>query len=194
MLYQNLQDVLDIEQIRIYLRNISSNRVLPAEGPIRDKHQEKENLMSAVLAFTAPIHRPIEPDYIDEPCSSTGNVRGSGQISNVTYVNFLPAAEPQTRLRITKRGRRLLVAVVALPLVIGALVAAINSGGAVATAEGTSTDFTYVTMAQGESLWQLAQEIAPNADPRDVIAEIVSLNQIQGEVQAGQKIAIPVGY
>lgn len=150
--------------------------------------------MSAVLAFTAPIHRPIEPDYIDEPCSSTGNVRGSEQISNVTYVNFLPAAKPQTRLRITKRGRRLLVALVALPLVIGALVAAINSGGAVATAEGSSTDFTYVTMAQGESLWQLAQEIAPNADPRDVIAEIVSLNQIQGEVQAGQKIAIPVGY
>jgi hypothetical protein len=150
--------------------------------------------MSAVLAFTAPIQRPIEPDYIDEPCSSTGNVRGSEQINNVTYVNFLPAAEPQTRLRITKRGRRLLVAMVALPLVIGALVAAISSGGAVATAEGVSTDFTYVTMAQGESLWQLAQEIAPTADPRDVVAEIVSLNQIQGEVQAGQKIAIPLGY
>ncbi|MEY2698330.1 MAG: hypothetical protein RL720_286, partial [Actinomycetota bacterium] len=47
--------------------------------------------MSAVLAFTAPIHRPVEPEYIDEPCSSHGNVRGSHQINNVTYVNFLPA-------------------------------------------------------------------------------------------------------
>ncbi len=150
--------------------------------------------MSAVLAFTAPIHRPVEPDYIDEPCSAAGNVRGSHQINNVTYVNFLPAAEPKTRLRITKRGRRVLTAVVALPLVIGALVAALNSGGAAAVAEGAANDFTYVTIAQGESLWQLAQEIAPNADPRDVVAEIVSLNQLHGEVQAGQKIAIPAGY
>ena len=150
--------------------------------------------MSAVLAFTAPIHRPIEPEYIDEPCSEAGNVRGFEQINNVTYVNFLPAAEPKTRLRITKRGRRVLTAAVALPLVIGALVAALNSGGAAAVAEGASNDFTYVTIAQGESLWQLAQEIAPNADPRDVVAEIVSLNQLHGEVQAGQKIAIPAGY
>ena len=150
--------------------------------------------MSAVLAFTAPIHRPVEPDYIDEPCSEAGNVRGSHQINNVTYVNFLPAAEPKTRLRITKRGRRVLTAAVALPLVIGALLAALNSGGAAAVAEGTANDFTYVTIAQGESLWQLAQEIAPNADPRDVVAEIVSLNQLHGEVQAGQKIAIPAGY
>lgn len=150
--------------------------------------------MSAVLAFTAPIHRPIEPDYIDEPCSSIGNVRGSGHTNNVTYVNFLPAAAPTTRLRITKRGRRVLTAIVALPLVIGALIAALSSGGAVATAEGTSNDFTYVTIAEGENLWQLAQEIAPNADPRDVVAEIVSLNQLTGEIQAGQKIAIPAGY
>ena len=150
--------------------------------------------MSAVLAFTAPIHRPVEPDYIDEPCSEAGNVRGSHQINNVTYVNFLPAAEPKTRLRITKRGRRVLTAAVALPLVIGALVAALNSGGAAAVSEGAANDFTYVTISQGESLWQLAQEIAPNADPRDVVAEIVSLNQLHGEVQAGQKIAIPAGY
>lgn len=150
--------------------------------------------MSAVLAFTAPIHRPIEPDYIDEPCSSLGNVRGSGHTNNVTYVNFLPAAAPTTRLRITKRGRRVLTALVALPLVIGALVAVLSSGGAVATAEGTSNDFTYVTIAEGENLWQLAQEIAPNVDPRDVVAEIVSLNQLTGEIQAGQKIAIPAGY
>jgi LysM repeat protein len=112
----------------------------------------------------------------------------------VTYVNFLPAAEPTTRLRITKRGRRVLTALVALPLVIGALVAALNSGGAVATAEGASQDFTYVTLASGETLWNLAAEIAPNADPRDVVAEIVSLNNLEGPVQAGQKIALPAGY
>lgn len=150
--------------------------------------------MSAVLAFTAPIHRPSEPDYIDEPCSSTNNVSGTGHSNNVTYVNFLPAAEPKTRLRITKRGRRVLVGLVAIPLVIAAFLGAVNSGGAAATDAAVSNDFTYVTIAQGQSLWDLAGEIAPNADARDVVEEIVALNALEGEIQPGQKIAIPQGY
>lgn len=150
--------------------------------------------MSALIAFTAPIHRPAEPDYTDEPCSVAGNVRGSEQINNVTYVNFLPAAKPTTRLRMTKRGRRVLIGLIALPIVIAAFTAALNSGGAVATGEAGANDFTYVTVSQGESLWQLAQEIAPTKDPRDVVAEIVALNNLQGELQPGQKIALPKGY
>ena len=148
--------------------------------------------MSAVLAFTAPAQRPIEPDYIDEPCSEAGDVSGSGQYDNVTYVNFLPAAAaPAPRLRITKRGRRVLVALVALPIVIAAFSLALNSSGATATSAATSNDFSYVTIASGQSLWQLAQQIAPNRDPRDVVDAIVSLNHLQGEIQPGQRIALP---
>jgi LysM repeat protein len=71
---------------------------------------------------------------------------------------------------------------------------ALNGGGAVATDSGSSTTFSYVTVEAGQSLWQLAQTLAPTADPRDVIAEIVSLNQIKGEIQPGQRLAIPAGY
>jgi len=147
--------------------------------------------MSAVLAFTAPAQRPIEPDYIDEPCSEAGDVRGSGQYDNVTYVNFLPAAAPTTRLRITKRGRRVLTALVALPLVIAAFSLALSSGGATASNTATGNDYSYVTIASGQSLWQLAQQVAPNRDPRDVVDAIVSLNHLQGEIQPGQRIALP---
>lgn len=150
--------------------------------------------MSASLAFTAPIHRPVDPDYLDEPCSSLENVRGVRQVNNVTYVNFLPAAQPTTKLRITKRGRRVLAALVALPVLIGITVAALSGGTAAASGEVAGQAFTYVTLSSGETLWQLAAEIAPNADPRDVVAEIVSLNQLDAPVQAGQKIAIPLGY
>ncbi len=149
--------------------------------------------MSAVRAFTAP-QVSQDPEYFDEPCSQIGNVRGSGHTNNVTYVNFLPAAPAPTRLRITKRGRKVLAAVVALPIVIAAFAMALNGGTATATSEAASTDFSYVTVASGQSLWQLAAEIAPNADPRDVVAEIVSLNQIHGEIQPGQRLAIPEGY
>lgn len=149
--------------------------------------------MSAVIAFTAPQALQGD-DYIDEPCSKVGNVRGSYNTDNVTYVNFLPAAPAPTPLRLTKRGRRVLATFFAAPIVIAAFAFALNGGGATATAELGSNDFSYVTVASGQSLWQLAEEIAPQADPRDFIAEIVSLNQIQGEIQPGQRLAIPVGY
>lgn len=169
--------------------------------------------MSAALAFTAMTQRPssfaIDGDgYIDEPCSGvptngTSNVgsivSGARQSDNVIFVNFLPAAAaavaaPRTRLRLTRRGRRVMVALVALPIVVAAFTFALNGGGAIATAETSPNSFTYVTVEAGQSLWRLAQTLAPTADPRDVIAEIVSLNQIQGEIQPGQRLAIPAGY
>ena len=145
--------------------------------------------MSAVLAFTTPV--TTEPDYIDEPCSSIGNVSGSRHSNNVTYVNFLPAAAPTTRLRITKRGKRVLTALIAVPLIIGAFAVALNGGGAVATNAASTNDYSYVTIGAGQSLWQLAQSIAHNSDPRDVVDSIVRLNHLQGEIQPGMRLAIP---
>ncbi|GAB2821515.1 hypothetical protein GCM10027022_09750 [Alpinimonas psychrophila] len=175
--------------------------------------------MSAALAFTAMTHRPSGfgsdgDGYIDEPCSSGqvkpgsalgSNVSGAGQSDNVIFVNFLPAAPaalaapvagtaPRTSLRLTRRGRRVMAALVALPIVIAAFVFALNGGGAIATAETAPNSFAYVTVEAGQSLWQLASALAPAADPRDVIAEIVSLNQINGDIQPGQRLAIPQAY
>lgn len=100
----------------------------------------------------------------------------------------------KTRLRLTRRGRRVIALLAALPIVFAAFVFALNGGGAVATGESSATTFSYVTIEAGQSLWQLAQTLAPAADPRDVIAEIVSLNNISGEIQPGQRIAIPAAY
>ena len=159
--------------------------------------------MSAAVAFSAMTHRPVSrgfggDDYIDEPCSSAqaprtfSRVSGSRQADNVTYANFAPATK--TRLRLTRRGRRVVAVLVALPIVIAAFAFALNGGGAVATAESSTITYSYVTIEAGQSLWQLAQSLAPTADPRDVIAEIVSLNNISGEIQPGQRIAIPQTY
>jgi hypothetical protein len=43
-------------------------------------------------------------------------------------------------------------------------------------------------------LWSIAGEVAPGADRRDTVAEIVELNALDGSsVRAGQRIAVPVG-
>jgi hypothetical protein len=100
-----------------------------------------------------------------------------------------------THLRLTKRGRRVLTILAAVPLVIGALVFTLNGGMATATDVAGSTKFEYVTVAAGESLWQLAGTIAPSADPRDVISDVVHLNQLAStDLRAGQRLAIPTQY
>ncbi|MBF4601560.1 hypothetical protein ITJ55_12150 [Frigoribacterium sp. VKM Ac-1396] len=106
-----------------------------------------------------------------------------------------PSRVVRTRLRITRRGRAVVAALVAIPavIVVGALV--LNGGGAVASDTTGSTDFQHVTVDGGETLWQVASEIAPSSDPRDVIADLVSLNNLpSAEVSAGQSLAVPTQY
>ena len=123
---------------------------------------------------------------------------GTGVTSTGFYstpFHSVPSGSASPRLRITQRGRSLLVAVVAAPLVIAAMVFALNGGEATASLGGPDLPFQYVTVSSGETLWQLAGELAPTADPRQVIDQIVQLNQLtSSDVFAGQELAIPGEY
>ncbi|WP_052129126.1 hypothetical protein [Clavibacter michiganensis] len=116
-----------------------------------------------------------------------------------TAIPAAPVAEaavaPRTRLRITRRGRVVLTALVAAPLALGAGLVALNGGAAVASKDASGATFQYVTVSSGQSLWDLAEEIAPSADPRDVIASVVDLNRLPtSDVAAGQQLAVPTQY
>lgn len=106
-----------------------------------------------------------------------------------------PVRPAVPRLRLTRRGRVVLTSLAALPLVIAALIFSLNGGAATATLEGSAVPFTYVTVESGQSLWQVAESLAPGADPREVIDAIVSLNGLESvDVYAGQELAIPAAY
>ncbi|MFB7893457.1 LysM peptidoglycan-binding domain-containing protein [Microbacterium sp. NPDC056044] len=102
-----------------------------------------------------------------------------------------------TRLRLTVRGRRVLAVLAALPAVIALSAAMLGGGAALASrdAGAPAGSFTTVTVAPGESLWTIAEEVAPERDPRDVVDELVRLNALDTVlVQAGQRLAIPASY
>ena len=103
-------------------------------------------------------------------------------------------ATARTRLRITSRGRAVLLALVSVPLSAVLLVLALNGGGAIATLDAAAP--AQIVMVQpGQSLWSLAESIAPNDDPRDVILELVAFNRLESaDVWAGQQISIPQQY
>ena len=103
------------------------------------------------------------------------------------------SSTPVRRLRIT-RGRAVLLTLVSAPIVALLLVLALNGGGATATLE-SGAPAEVVMIEPGQSLWSLAESIAPGADPRDVIETLVAFNRLSSaDVWAGQQIAIPQQY
>jgi hypothetical protein len=108
---------------------------------------------------------------------------------------FDMSAGVHTRLRLTRRGRIVLTSLASIPIVVGALFFALNGGGAAASGDQATVQFQHVTVQSGQSLWSIAEKVAPSADPRNVIADIISLNQLDSAVVSpGQRIAIPAQY
>ena len=110
-----------------------------------------------------------------------------------------PAAPARSRpapLRLTLRGRRLLlglagVAITVLGLLAAATVAAPPSPSTAGTGPGASVTGTVVVPA-GSSLWTVAQQVAPGLDPRQTVQQIIDLNHLtDGQVLPGQRLLIP---
>lgn len=109
----------------------------------------------------------------------------------------IPAStRPSTRLRLTTRGRAVLLAFASVPLAVGIAFAALSGGSAIASgADTAAVSVETVTVMPGDTLWSIATGVAPDADPRDVIGEISRMNLLRGgELQIGQTLAIPAQY
>ncbi|WP_336646900.1 LysM peptidoglycan-binding domain-containing protein [Microbacterium sp. USHLN186] len=100
------------------------------------------------------------------------------------------------RLRLTARGRRVLLSLAAVPIVAGVAVSLLAGGSAVASNEsGQAVSFETITVLPGDTLWSIAADAAPGVDPREVIADITRLNNLSsGMIQVGSTIAIPTAY
>lgn len=96
---------------------------------------------------------------------------------------------PEAPLRLTRRGRVVLVLLVAVLLVLAARV-----GLAVAAGPGEPVEVRVHVVIAGETLWELAQGVAtPGEDLREVVSGLVELNGLSSSgVQAGQTILLPV--
>lgn len=101
------------------------------------------------------------------------------------------ASRAHPPIRLTRRGRVLLSALAVL--LLAAVLTALGLGGTGAEAGlDAGAAVPVITVAPGESLWSIAERIAPSADPRDIIEAIVSYNGLGGvDVWAGQRLGVP---
>ena len=97
------------------------------------------------------------------------------------------------RLRLTRRGRVVLGVLSTLFLLLVVLFSGRLSADAGTSMSDQGRATGVVVVQAGESLWQIAQAIAPDADPRETVTLIRELNALgEAAVVPGQSIVVPV--
>jgi LysM repeat protein len=80
-----------------------------------------------------------------------------------------------------------------LPAVLASTATLVCLTAPLAQAQPTRPARTLV-VGTGDTLWSIAGRIAPQADPRDVVALLERANHLSGAaVQAGERLALPAG-
>ena len=104
-----------------------------------------------------------------------------------------PAARPAPRgqVQLTRRGR-FVVFLVALLLVLAA--ALFLGATSVATNEaGTDQPTEAVMVGEGDTLWAIAADLAPDGEVREMVATIKEINALDSAMLvAGQTLYVPV--
>ncbi|MET3952300.1 LysM peptidoglycan-binding domain-containing protein [Arthrobacter sp. UYEF36] len=160
--------------------------------------------MSASSAFHDTFGRDAFGNYgRPDGGASAGQQGGFGQRGSIA--RHVPAGGnsagrgprvKQAPLRLTRRGRFVFIGV---PLILLAALILSFSGflnapaKAAESAAGLSlTPTVTVTVQPGESLWAIAETVAPERDPRDVVTDIIQLNNLDAaRVVPGQALFIP---
>jgi Tfp pilus assembly protein FimV len=102
-------------------------------------------------------------------------------------------SRPRSTVRLTPRGR--IVVVVAALLVAFAVGVFVTAAGSVATQRpGTAEPTRIVQVGSGDTLWDIASDVANDGDVRSMMEEIKQLNALSsGDLQAGQRLVVPAG-
>ncbi|HKU29085.1 MAG TPA: LysM peptidoglycan-binding domain-containing protein [Arthrobacter sp.] len=114
----------------------------------------------------------------------------------ISTVHVSGSAEAMGRLHLTRRGRMVIFGMPAMLLVAvllsmgGFLNSPAKASDSVTELQPTNT--VSVTVQAGQSLWGIAGVVAPNRDPREVVAEIIQLNNLlDGRITPGQRLFVP---
>jgi hypothetical protein len=133
-----------------------------------------------------------------------GDVRHTGSGQGLRHSAGVPDTRPAPRrntVRLTRRGRivvTVMLTAVSVSLVVLAWLA-IAARAAQAADGGQSPGAVYqnltsVVVHPGQTLWSIASQAEPTADPRIVMQQIIDLNALHGtSVVPGQRLWVPHG-
>lgn len=128
---------------------------------------------------------PVRPSRRPRQAIGGGCTRGSDQLGRV------PARTEPVALRLTRRGRLLVMVLVVLAgLALLGIAASQASQAQRQPAQAPST----VVVQDGDTLWQIARQVAPAESPAAVVAALREVNGLDaGPLQPGQVLLVPSG-
>ena len=124
--------------------------------------------------------------------SSIAIGRHDHPVRPVRHLRAVPDAKPAPRVRLTRRGKVVVLTVAVA--VIALLVVMFGSSSFAGDQAGAAPETTSVRVLPGQTLWEIAAEANPNGDIRKTVDEIVRLNSLPNAsaLQLGSEIAVPV--
>jgi hypothetical protein len=144
---------------------------------------------------TLPTQRGLQPPQLrlgpaGERAARVRSARLAAAPAVHPFHAVAPAQTPGVQL--TRRGR-LVILIALVGLGVGLMLALTGVFGAATAGSSPTRPATRTIVVQpGQTLWSIAQQVAPNADRRDTIARIVELNALpNSSVSAGARIAVP---
>ena len=100
--------------------------------------------------------------------------------------------EADLAVRLTPRGRAVLVAALVLLLFAAFSLGRVGAEGSTGAA-GVHAEVQSTTVQPGETLWGVAKRLTPGQDPRPVVEQIRRLNDLpDAGLRAGQQLLLPV--
>lgn len=132
----------------------------------------------ANTALSAPLHLITSPDYLSAPLSARG------------------IESDHAPLRLTRRGK---FVIIGLPIFLVSVAALMLLGVFLSPANASDVnplgvEASSVTVIEGDTLWGLAHEFAPQLEPREAVQQIGELNNLSSSVLLpGAELFVPTG-
>jgi hypothetical protein len=146
---------------------VRSSVAVTAGRPVRPEHRGRRGrpVRSTRRAHTAqPPRRAVRPTVV--------------------------APVSRRHLRLTRRGRLVLVGLVAVLLFAAFSYGRVGADGSTTALPQPAPE--QATVQAGDTLWTVAQRLAPGRDPRPVVEQLRRLNHLDGVgLQAGQQLLLP---
>lgn len=149
--------------------------------------------MTAMTLTTAPRVRRAatrqRPSWTPTPAvrGCAGAEVTGARVGRSARVGLAPLTTPPTRL--TRRGR--------VAVVIGFLAVL---GGGLAVGQATvarptaPASYGVMTIQPGQTLWEIARQVAPGVDPRGTVERLVAVNGLvdADDITAGDRLSVPI--
>jgi hypothetical protein len=105
-----------------------------------------------------------------------------------------PGIRRSAPVRLTRRGRAVVVLTLTGGLLGGAFTAASASFAGATTGDQQPPQLRHVVVHRGDTLWRIASQAAPGSDPRATVQRIVDLNGLtDAPLVPGQQLVLPAG-